>query len=156
MTKIIQLTQGKVTLVSDEDYAWLAEYSWTYQHDNYATHYYRVGAKVKAICLQNLIMNPPLGYVADHIDGNGLNNQRNNLRVCTPLQNRWNRRPNKGQRYKGAYLKSHGRWYARIQVCGEAMHLGTYDTEEEAAHAYDKAAQKHFGEYAYLNFPGNI
>ena len=104
------------------------------------------------------IMKAPKGMVVDHIDGNGLNNRRSNLRICTPRQNQWNRCPLKTRKqtspFKGVqYPTGKSRPYARIQYNGKTIHIGVFDSEVEAAQAYDRKAVELFGEFAYLNFP---
>jgi len=100
-------------------------------------------------------MNPPKGFVVDHIDRNGLNNKRSNLRICTPRQNSYNRigkeTPSK---YKGVrWKKSRNRWVAQIKHYNKAMQVGSFDNQIDAAKAYDKKAKELFKEFAYLNFP---
>jgi hypothetical protein len=90
-------------------------------------------------------------FDVDHIDGNPLNNQRNNLRICTHHQNCLNNRGCGKNRYKGVY-KIKNTIYSRIQYNGIDRYLGSFKTEEEAAMAYDKEALVLFGEFANLNF----
>ncbi len=90
----------------------------------------------------------------DHINGDRLDNRRSNLRAATRQQNSWNsgaqRRRSRTSRYKGvSFDKSRGLWTAHILN----KNLGRFDTEEEAALTYDKAATELFGEFAYLNLP---
>lgn len=88
----------------------------------------------------------------DHIDGNGLNNRRDNLRICTSKQNRQNCRSFHGtSKYKGVSLNRCGKWKAKIGMDDGSIYLGLFDIEEEAAIAYNEAAKKHFGEFARLN-----
>ena len=93
--------------------------------------------------------------LTDHIDRNGLNNQRSNLRVATGRQNGLNSRsPGGGSRYKGVqWHKQARRWRARIRAHGVNYELGCYRNEADAGRAYDAAARELFGEFAYLNFP---
>lgn len=94
----------------------------------------------------------------DHIDGNGLNNQRYNLREVTHAQNSYNSVSRHGSsRYKGvSWWKNQGKWTARLAHNGQDFWLGYYTDEIEAALAYDRAAREQFGEYAVLNFPAEM
>ena len=98
-------------------------------------------------------MDTPNKLQVDHIDHNGLNNQKYNLRNCTFTQNRMNRIRNKNNtsNYKGV-THDDGYIYAQINANGKHIRLGSFKTEKDAALAYDKAAQKYHGEFAYLNF----
>jgi hypothetical protein len=102
-------------------------------------------------------MNPPEGMVVDHINGNGLNNRRSNMRNCTRAQNSANRRPKRGAAspYKGVFPRPDGKFEASICHDGRKQYLGRFENEIEAARAYDKKAKELHGEFAYLNFPDN-
>jgi len=107
--------------------------------------------------MHRFILNAPRHKLVDHIDGNGLNNRKANLRLCNHSQNAWNRRPNSGchSKYKGVYWnKDKKKWHATISKSYKRIHLGYFDNEIEAARAYDKKAKEFFGEFAYLNFRG--
>ena len=94
----------------------------------------------------------PEGMFVDHIDGDPLNNRRGNLRVVTKAQNAANAAPRGGRsKYRGVFQQPSGRWTAQISKAGVRLCLGTYDTEEEAASAYDEAAKTVHGEFARLN-----
>lgn len=93
-------------------------------------------------------------FEVDHKDHNPLNNTRENLRLVSSSQNKWNmRKPSHNTSgYKGV-LRSRGKWVARIKKGGKTRHIGTYEDLIEAAKAYDKAALELFGEFACVNFP---
>jgi hypothetical protein len=102
------------------------------------------------------ILDAPEGVWVDHIDGDGLNNRKSNLRLCSAIENARNRRPrpNCRSRYKGiSWHKRQKKWAVRIGKRGKGIHLGSFDDQIEAAVAYDRKAEKLFGEFAYLNFP---
>jgi len=96
--------------------------------------------------------------VVDHKDGNGLNDRRSNLRVCTQQQNLYNSRPHgRSSRFKGpCWDKAKRRWVVYIRHDGRNVFIGRFRDEAEAARAYDHKAYELFGEYAYLNFPEEI
>jgi len=105
--------------------------------------------------MHRLIMNAPEGLVVDHIDRNGLNNRKCNLRLCTKAQNVQNSRPrrNRSSKYKGVFWnKLNKKWSASIHKGDKRIYLGGFDDEIEAALAYDRKAAELFGEFAYLNF----
>jgi hypothetical protein len=106
--------------------------------------------------LHRLLMNPPKGMVIDHINHNGLDNRKENLRICTNAENVRNSRnsQNNTSGYKGVcWDKSNKKWKARIGKDYKQIHIGCFDILEEAARAYDAKAKELFGEYAQLNFP---
>lgn len=108
------------------------------------------------VYLHTLLMDPGRGMTVDHIDGNGLNNRRSNLRLCTPMQNQQNSAARKGKTsiYKGVTRPKRARgWRAQIRVNRQLILLGTFAQEEDAARAYDDAARRHFGPFARTNFP---
>ena len=101
-------------------------------------------------------MNPPKGMVIDHINHNGLDNRRENLRICTNAENQRNRgkQKNNTSGYKGVdWRKDHKKWRARINKDNKTIHIGYYNIIEEAARAYDAKAKELHGKYAQLNFP---
>lgn len=160
MTREIPLTKGKVAIVDDADYEWLSRWKWCYIRTSEGCEYVmrkiRRDGRQMTILMHRLIVNPQPGYEVDHIDHNGLNNTRGNLRQCTHQENMRNkrRRADASAPYKGVwYQKRGGGWGANITIDGKRTHLGTYETVEKAALAYDEAARLHFGEFAKLNFP---
>ena len=161
--KKIQLTQGKVAFVDNEDYERLNQWKWCAskcRNNFYAQRsiYLGSGRKYRHIKMHRLILKPKDGEGIDHRDRNGLNNTKNNLRTCTESQNGANQRPQKGRssNYKGVcWNKNKKKWQAQIQARKKHIYLGLYNDETEAAKAYNKAAIKLFGEFAYLNIFGN-
>lgn len=157
--RIIPLTQGKVTKVDQRDFEKLRNYKWCIRRERmtcYAIRNQRTRSGVKCFIMHRVIMNPPEGMVVDHINGDGLDNRRANLRVCTIQQNSCNRRIiEKGtSRYKGvSRSKGSKKWRAIIYSKNEQIDLGHFETEIEAANAYDAAALKYHGRFARLNFP---
>lgn len=109
----------------------------------------RVGQRAGGAYLHNLIM----GGRADHIDGDGLNNSRSNLRPCTQAQNGLNRSAKAGKRFKGVYQSRSGKFYAQIYLSRKAHTVHGFETEELAAREYDRLAVLLHGEWARLNFP---
>ena len=153
-SKLIPLTQGKFAIVDAADYERLAEHKWCLKSNN--VHYYAhrsVGRTT--IMMHHEIIDVPPGKVCDHINHNGLDNRRCNLRVCTTSQNGYNRLPNKNgtSRYKGVrWHKDACKWVAEICYKNHQIHIGYFDYEEDAAIAYDDMAIKLFGEFACLNY----
>jgi len=148
----IGLTKGKVAIVDAADFEWLSQYQWSaWQHGR--TFYARRGRGNDIVHMHREIMQPPPGYVVDHIDGNGLNNRRSNLRICKPAQNACNTRPARGAgRFKGVFPAG-TMWGAAIWHKGQEYWLGLFDDEIEAALARDRKARELQGEFAWLNFP---
>jgi hypothetical protein len=159
--KEIPLTRGKVALVDEEDYEWLMGWKW-YAAKGHRSWYAARNARVeemvngkrRAIYMHREILQPPDGMDTDHRNGNGLDNQRYNLRVCTHPQNMRNQKPhiNTLSPFKGVDRdKRTGKWRARVQDGGQRISLGLFDTEEQAALAYNQAAIKLYGDYARPN-----
>ncbi len=154
--RYIALTKGMFATVDAADYEWLSQCRW--HVSGRAKVYAACNWKGKRVYMHRLIMNPPPGYVVDHIDGNGLNNRRSNLRICTRMQNQWNRRPTKGtSTFKGvSYNKEMRKWEASIIVNKKKYPCGFFDDEIEAALACDRKAWELCGPYARLNFPDKL
>jgi hypothetical protein len=106
-----------------------------------------------------MIMRAHRRQFVDHIDRDPLNNERSNLRFCTKQQNQRNQGMRKcnSSGYKGvARVKHSPRWRAFLKVSYKQIHLGMFDTKEEAALAYNRAALKYYGEFACLNVIGVV
>lgn len=161
MTKKIPLTQGKFALVDDNDYEELSKYKW-YASEMKKRNWYAGRNRKKhegkdgLILMHRFIMKAKKGTQVDHIDGNGLNNQRSNIRICTNSQNQANKkmpRTNKSG-YKGvSWFKRDKKWRAKMIFNGKDIHIGLFKKIEDAAKAYDLAAVKFQGEFAKINFP---
>ena len=116
--------------------------------------YFCVHIGGKSVGIHRLINKTPAKKHTDHINGDKSDNRRQNLRTCTRAENQQNRRRHKETlcKYKGVRTFQRGNKYgAQIRVSGQLKHLGCYETEGEAAKAYNKAALYHFGEFASLN-----
>jgi hypothetical protein len=156
--------RGLCALVDDEDYELVKDISWhgkINKWKNGNTWIYARGAlklpdgKFKLVYMHRLIVDAPSNVFVDHINGNTLDNRRENLRFCTFTQNRYNSKPDSGSKseYKGVYwCAKSNKWEARITVNGQVKSYGRYDDKVIAAHVYDGAAITHFGEFARLNF----
>lgn len=157
--KEVPLSQGLAALVSPEDYEMVSQFTWCACKNGprfYARRSDYSAGKGVTVSMHRMIMNPPDGCVVDHIDGNGLNNQRSNLRIATNLENSWNQRKRSDSTsgFKGVYWdKQNASWRAMIKVHGKRKHIGRFVDVQEAAKAYDRNAKEYFGEFAALNFP---
>ena len=150
----IPLTRGKFALVDSADYYRLAQFNWQAMAGN-NTFYATGRADGKATKMHRLIMDPPAHLLVDHIDRNGLNNCRSNLRLCTIAQNSCNAIPHgSSSKYKGVcWNKRKKKWIARIRLSGKIYSLGYFTDEITAAKAYDKKAGQLHRQFACLNFP---
>ena len=153
----ILLTQGRVALVDDEDFEWLSAWKW-YAKENgkswYAARLDSLRKPRRCIYMHHLLLDPPLSMRIDHRNHNGLDNRRQNLRICTRQQNQMNRQKQDGcsSQFKGVYwYRQTGKWRAHIKISGISQHLGYFAEEENAARAYNEAAKKLFGSFACLN-----
>lgn len=152
MTKRIPLTRGKFALVSDEDFDTLSQYNWLCYRNGYACRQGpRQGNNRTLILMHRVIMDAPDGLNVDHINGDTLDNRRENLRLCTHQENVMNR-PGYGgsSKFKGVY---HDKRRDRYYATHAGKHIGSFRCEEDAARAYDDHVKELHGEYAWLNFP---
>jgi len=154
----IPLTQKKVALVDALDYERVSKHRWCLSRVGNQLYAQR-RTRGRTIRMHQFIMNPPKGMVVDHANGNGLDNRRDNLRVCTMLENAWNKRrrkrKNAGSQFIGVYpyQGSPGKWCVKVQCNGKVTNLSPFDDEIEAARARDREAIRLHGEFARLNFP---
>jgi hypothetical protein len=148
-----KITKGYTVIVSPEDAKLLDRNKWSSKTDKHSVYAQR-SALGKTVRLHREIMRPPVGHLVDHINGNGLDNRRSNLRLATHAQNSVNRiNFRKSKRgFIGVY-RAKKRWQAMINTEQGHIHLGSYTTPEEAAKVRDAAAFAKYGEFAQLNFP---
>lgn len=154
----IKLTQNKIALVDECDFDKLNKFKWYAMYDGY--NYYAVrspkkkNGKRNAIRMHREIMNNPKGKVVDHRDGNGLNNRRSNLRICTQSQNSKNQglKKNNTSGLKGvSFNKKNSKWVARISVNNKRIHLGSFNSKEKAYEKYCNASKKYHKEYSKVS-----
>lgn len=152
--KEIQLQKGFVALVDDEDYEWLSKIRW-YAHKIKNNIYVIARIKKEHSYMHRVVAKTPKGMTTDHIDGNGLNNQKSNLRNCLSSENLMNRgkQANNKSGYKGVWWSTRDKKYcAQIKAKGKKINLGSFDDPLDAAMAYDRAAIEFHGKYAKTNF----
>lgn len=161
--KEIELSRGYISLIDDGDLELVSHFKWWIDlSSNTPYAVTRIGGRT--ISLHRFLLNPKVSIQVDHIDGNGLNNQRSNLRICTRSQNIANSKLRKdnttgykgvswfvGSKHPNGVWKSKPNWTARIGVNGKRITVGYFTTKEEAAKAYNEAALKYHGEFAKLN-----
>lgn len=153
MSTQIHLPCGRIALIDDADAEIASRHKWRSKgsEDDWANGLYV--ASTKGLGLHRLVMAPPPGMSVDHINHNGLDNRRANLRLCTTQENARNRRPNRNAKvaFKGV-TPTKGKFQASICVGGAHRYLGLHKNLYSAALAYDEAALAEFGEFAHVNF----
>lgn len=161
MARQVLLTHGYVALVDDEDHGLVSQFRWVplvhpdgrvYARTRNKGEIYRPEWPVY-IRMHRLIMGFPASGV-DHVNGDGLDNRRSNLRCATHAQNNANSRRQVGKAFKGvSFRTTKGKWQARLRNNYAYESLGYYATAEEAARAYDARALELWGDFARLNYP---
>ncbi len=156
MTRTIQVINAGYAIVDDADYE--ATTTRTWRAAKRRGLIYVASYSPGSVFLHRFILGSiPKGMVVDHIDGDGLNNRRTNLRICRQSENSKNRTgvATNPSGFKGVSWKASGcnKWRARIMVERKEIILGVFLNKDDAARAYDEAAMAYFGEFARLNFP---
>jgi hypothetical protein len=150
----VPLTRGYEAVIDAADVPLVERQNWyasVEKHTVYATRTQRFGTKWRFFRMHRVLMGDPPGMEIDHIDSDGLNNMRSNLRVATHAENQRNSRisPKNSSGFKGvSWHKKNRRWHAQISVDGKKLHLGYFDTPEEAHAAYVAASERLHGEFA--------
>jgi len=164
--KLIALTQGQNVIVDATDFEWLSQWNWFAMWNPFTRSFY-ANRRVKTVQINGKrrhikismaaqILDPKKGEIIDHRNHDTLDNRKDNLRKATRSQNVMNVRHKREGQYKGVHRRDNKKfagWRSMIGVNKKLVHLGTFRSPEEAARAYDEAAKKHFGEFAWLNFP---
>lgn len=152
--KKIPLTKNKEAIVDSDDYDYLNNWKWSYVAAGYAIRGQQRNNKIKYYLMHRVILKAKDNQEVDHINGNRLDNRKENLRFVSRQQNQWNRTKslNKSSKYKGVnFHKKSNKWMARIRLNNKEIYLGIFKQEKDAARAYNKKAIELFGEYAKLN-----
>jgi len=155
--KTIELTKGQVALVDDADYTTLNQYAWCAQKRRYGYHAARYDGDRYVYMHREILGLIDSKIQGEHRDGDGLNNQRTNLRIATKRQNGQafqTLRRNKTSNFRGVcWHRVANKWMANIVVNGKSVYLGLFSEEASAARAYNRAAENYFGGFASPNLP---
>lgn len=146
---------GETILIDDEDANIVAGITWSVLRIRQLA-YATARVEGKRVYMHRVVSHAPDGVSVDHINGEGLDNQKANLRFVTHSQNCMNtrKRSNQSSRFRGVYFdKGKGRWRAQVTASGVQTTIGTFESEEAAAVAYDREARLRFGQYGRYNFP---
>lgn len=153
--RLIELTQGKYAKVDQQDYEKLNEHKWYAKRCINHFYAHRRNESNRNVAMHRVIMKPGRGYCVDHINGDGLDNRKDNLRIVTIAENNYNKRKSKNVRssqYKGVSIdKRTNRWRAIIYYKYRKINLGMFADEIDAAKAYDEAAKELFAKFAKFN-----
>lgn len=161
--KEIQLTQGKVAIVDDEDYKYLNQFKWHFSERKKGGQSFagrqpsrKLPGPRRTIVMHREIMDAQKGMQVDHINHNTLDNRKCNLRLCNNQENLRNKRINQNKNKSGfkgvSWYKPSSKWRAEIMVSKKNIYIGYFKNPIEAALAYDEKARELFGEFAYTNF----
>lgn len=146
--------------MDDEDFEYLSQFTWHFFNGYARAAIKQPDGRWRSIRMHRLLLNPPDGVPVDHINRNGLDNRRANLRLCTSAQNNYYRRKcatPTTSRFKGvSFMQNRRKFRAKIVVDGRYIHLGVFDSEQDAAEAYDRAAREHFNEFAFQNLTQEV
>lgn len=150
----LPLTQGQVALIDDVDWERVSQFRW-HAVWVYNTYYAATTADGKRLYLHRFLTDAPKGMEVDHINGDGLDNRRENLRLCRHRDNLRNVRRTIPSRsgYRGVIPTASGKFAARCKHFGKLLYFGTFETAEEAARVRDIEVLRLHGEFAVLNFP---
>lgn len=155
-TAFVDLSQGFRTLIDQADLPRVSEHSWWLNISSAGRPYAAgrpLGHRGGLVYLHRFILGPAQDQPVDHVNGNGLDNRRSNLRLCSANDNAANCAFQIGQAGFRGVSASGSRWRAQIAHEGRKRYLGTFETPVDAALAYDDTARKLFGDFAVLNFP---
>lgn len=153
--KRIALSQGKYAKVDDADFGFLSQWNWVYA-ENTRGYGYAVGwVDKRNQRMHRFLLSAPNGLDVDHKNGDGLDNRRENIRICTRRQNQMNRKVQSisTSGIKGVFYapkaSAKNPWRAVIRINGKKTHLGLFPSKEEAGNAYAQATAKYHGEFAF-------
>ncbi len=150
--KDIQLSCGKIAMVDDCDFERVSKYKW--QSRSFKTGTWYAYNNWSGLLMHKIVLSSKKGEQIDHINRNGLDNRRENLRVCSSSQNGINRphQKNSSSGLKGVHKYNYaGKWAVSIKKDGKSIYLGVFLDKTEAAIVYNKKAKELFGEFAYQN-----
>ena len=156
MKRVPLVNSDLFALVDDEDFELVSSINWYLADNPGRSHPLRYAfSPVAGGFMHRILLNPADGMVTDHIDHDGLNNQRSNLRALTPQENSVHRRMNSNNKsgFRGVSLDEDGKWVACITHKQKYQYLGRFTSAEDAALAFDREAYRLRGDLAKLNFP---
>ena len=154
-TMEIPLTRGQVAIVDAEDFEWLSQYKWQAKWDKCKKGYYATTGRLilksfNTTIMHRVIIGAKKGEIVDHIDGNGLNNTKSNLRIVTRTENAINHRirsDNTSSVTGVRFRKDVNKWYAFISINNKETFLGSFVNFNEAVEARRNAEKKHYGDF---------